>query len=337
MTFKVLVQPSGHEFEVEEGESILDAALRHGFAFPYGCRSGLCGSCRGKLLAGEVNYPDGVPEKLSEEERAHGEAFFCKAVPSSDVTVEVREISAAKEIEVRTLPSRVARLERLNHDVMLVMLKLPSTDRLQFLAGQYVDFLLPGGKRRSFSLANAPHNDELLELHIRHIEGGRFTSEVFEKWKPKDIVRIEGPLGSFYLRDESDKPIIMLAGGTGFAPLKGMVEHSIELGSPRPIHLYWGARAREDLYMHALAEEWARSLPNFQYTPVLSEPAAEDHWTGRRGYVHEAVMADYPDLSGYEVYASGPPAMVYAGRDAFVTRGLDSEDYYSDAFEFARD
>ncbi|HEB57768.1 MAG TPA: CDP-6-deoxy-delta-3,4-glucoseen reductase [Gammaproteobacteria bacterium] len=337
MTVKVLVQPSGHEFEVEGDETILDAALRHGFAFPYGCRSGLCGSCRGKVLAGEITYPEGVPEKLSDEERAAGEAFFCKAVPVSDVTVEVREISAAKEIEVRTLPCRVAKLERLNHDVMLVMLKLPATDRMQFLAGQYVDFLLPGGKRRSFSLANAPHNDELLELHIRHIDGGRFTSEVFDKWKVRDIVRIEGPLGSFYLRDESDKPIIMLAGGTGFAPLKGMVEHSIERGSERPIHLYWGVRAREDLYMHELAEEWARTLPNFRYTPVLSEPKPEDEWWGRTGYVHEVVMADYADLSGYEVYASGPPAMVYAGRDAFVTRGLASDDYYSDAFEFAND
>ncbi len=336
MSFTVQIEPSGHSFTVEEGESVLDAALRQGFAFPYGCRNGACGSCKGKVLAGEVEYLT-PPPALHDEDPERGIAVFCQARPRGDLRIEVREIGAAKDIPVKTLPCRIAGLEQLNHDVMGVKLKLPVTERLQFLAGQYIDLLLRDGRRRSFSLANAPHDDAFLQLHVRRIEGGRFSEHLFTKAKEKDLLRIEGPLGSFFLREDSQRPMILVAGGTGFAPIKGMIEHAIAEGIERPIHLYWGARARRDLYRDELAATWAAAHENIRYTPVLSQPLAADDWRGRTGYVHEAVLEDFQDLSGFDVYASGPPPMVYAGRDAFATRGLDLEHYYSDAFEYAAD
>lgn len=336
MSFTVRIEPSGHEFTVEEGESVLDAALRQGFAFPYGCRNGACGSCKGKVLAGEVEYLT-PPPALHEDDPENDIAVFCQARPRSDLQIEVREIGAAKDIPVKTLPCRIAGLERLNHDVMGVKLKLPVTERLQFLAGQYIDVLLRDGRRRSFSLANAPHDDAFLQLHVRRVGGGHFSEHLFTKAKEKDLLRIEGPLGSFFLREDSERPMILVAGGTGFAPVKGMIEHAIAEGIQRPIHLYWGARARRDLYLDELAAGWAAAHPNISYTPVLSQALPEDEWQGRSGYVHEAVVADFPDLSGFEVYASGPPPMVYAGRDAFTACGLDPEHYYSDAFEYAAD
>jgi len=218
-----------------------------------------------------------------------------------------------------------------------VELKLPATERMQFLAGQYVDFLLPDGRRRSFSIANAPHHDEVIELHIRHIDGGRFTSEVFDNLKLKSIMRIEGPLGSFFLREDSDRPVILMAGGTGFGPIKGIIEHALAANITRPIHIYWGVRAKQDLYMHEVARAWAEQYKHIHYTPVLSDPKDEDNWQGRTGYVHDAICADFADLSNYEIYGSGPPAMIHAGTDAFAKQGLNLDYYYSDAFEFAKD
>ncbi len=336
MRFSILVEPSGHRFEAEENETLLDAALRQGVALPYGCRNGACGSCVAKVVRGEIRYPEGQPAAVTAEEAALGMAALCQARAASDLVIESREVGSAAEIEVRILPSRIESMARLNHDVMLLRLKLPATERLQFLAGQYIDILLRDGRRRSFSLANAPHDDAFLELHIRHIEGGEFTSEVFDKMKVKDILRIEGPHGGFYLREESDRPIIFMAGGTGFAPVKAMIEHALASGMSRPMHLYWGARAREDLYMHDLAAGWAARYPHIQYTPVLAEPQAGDDWQGAIGFVHQAILADYPDLSGHEIYAAGPPAMVYAGKDVFPAHGLMLEHYFSDAFEYQR-
>ncbi len=338
MSHKVTIEPSGHEFVVETGENILDAALRQGFAFPYGCRGGACGSCKGKVVEGEVAYPGGeLPMGLSEVDASVGMALFCRAEPVSDLVLEMREISAAKDIPVKILPCRVQKMERLAADVMRLYLKLPMTERLQFLAGQYLDILLGDGRRRSFSLANAPHDDALLELHIRRIENGHFTNFVFEEMQEKALLRMEGPLGSFFFREESDRPIVMMAGGTGFAPLKGMLEHAFSEGVKRPIHLYWGARDRASLYLAELPEQWAAEHDNFTFVPVLSEPAAEDAWQGRTGLVHEAVLQDFADLSGFDVYASGPPAMVDAGRREFGARGMEETHFYSDAFTFAED
>ncbi len=337
MTCKVRIETSGHEFIVQDGESVLDAALRQGLSLPYSCRGGTCGACKGKVVAGEVDYPQGTPPALSAVEQATGMALFCQARPRGDLEIEVREPGAAADMQVKRLPARVAKKDFLAPDVVRLCLKLPAAERLQFLAGQYIDFILADGRRRSFSLANAPHDDEFLELHLRHVEKGEFTEQVFERMKVKDMVRIEGPHGEFYLREDSPRPLIFVAGGTGFAPIKGIIEHAFAAAVTRPMRLYWGARAKVDLYLDELPRQWAQQQANFSYTPVLSSPAAEDQWRERTGYVHEAVIADQPDLSGYDVYAAGPPAMVRAARDAFVAQGLPEAQFYSDPFEFAPD
>ena len=335
MSYSVTIEPSGHHFNVEADETILDAGLRQGHALPYGCRDGACGACLGKLISGQVTYPDGQPIALTETDEAQGMAIFCQAHAQSDLLIESHEVDEAKDIPIKTLPCKVIKHKKLNHDVMQLMLKLPETDRLQFLAGQYIDFLLEDGRHRSFSLANAPHVDDALELHIRHIDNGSFTGDVFDKMKVNDIMRIEGPYGQFFLREDSEQPIIFMAGGTGFAPVKGIIEHALAAGIKRPMHIYWGARTKEDLYMHELAQSWATDYEHISYIPVLSQPEADDAF--RTGYVHEAILADFPDLSGYEIYASGPPVMVYAGRDAFAAQGLNLDHYFSDAFEYNKD
>ncbi len=333
MSFKITVEPSGHIFSVNDDETVLDAALRHGLSFPYGCRNGGCGACKGKVVAGEVSYPAGRPGCLSDTEEAIGQVVLCQARPQEDLVLEVHEIGKAEEVPVRRYPTKVVELEPLCADVMRLRLKLPESERMLFLAGQYVDILLPDGRRRSFSLANAPHDDALIELHVRRVEGGEFTGYVFEQMKVGDIVQIEGPYGDFYLREESPRPLLFVAGGTGFAPLKGMIEHALQEGVERPMSLYWGTRSRADQYLAELAEGWrARGV---DYIPVLSEPEAGD--AGRSGFVHQAVVADLADLGGYDVYVSGPPAMVEAAREAFMQHGLPRGQFYFDSFEFAAD
>jgi len=318
-----------------EGETILAAALRSGRNFPYGCRNGACGSCKGKLISGKIQYGEIPLTGITEKEREAGFALFCQARPVSDLVIEVREVIGAGDLVIRKLPCRVTKIENLSHDVMRLFLKLPATEHLQFLAGQYIDILLQNDKRRSFSLANAPHDDEFLELHIRHYDGGLFSEFAFHKMHEKTLLRIEGPLGTFFFREESDRPIIMVAGGTGFAPIKSIIEHILANNLERTIHFYWGARGRQDLYLHGLAERWANENEAIHYIPVLSGPHKEDQWQGRTGFVHEAVLNDFPDLSGYEVYTCGPPPMVRAVQNTFAERGLAQDYIYSDSFEFA--
>jgi len=337
MSLKITIQPSGHTFEMEADEKILDAALHYGYAFPYGCRDGACTSCAGKILAGEVHYPEEWPLGLSEEDHEKGLALFCQAQPLSDLEIEVKEIGAAKNITVKTLPTRIIKMEKLSQDVMMLHLKLPASERLQFLAGQYIEILLTDGRARSFSLANSPSHDEFLELHIREVPGGDFTERVFHDMKVKDLLRIKGPLGSFFLRDESDRPIIIMAGGTGFAPAKGMIEQALEINLKQPITLYWGARAVTDLYQRDLIEKWAQEHAHINFIPVLSEPAEEDKWQGRTGFVHEAVAEDFDDLSAYDVYMCGPPPMIKAAKKTFTLKGIDQEHLFYDSFEYSAD
>ncbi len=338
MTYKITVQPSGHQFENEEDETILDAALRQGFAFAYGCRAGSCGACKGKVLEGNFHYDgDQEPLALSEYDKKNNACIFCQAIPDTDLTLEVKEISAAKDIVVKTLPTRVVKMEKLAPDVMRLYLKLPMIERMQFLAGQYLDILLKDGRRRSFSIANAPHDDEFLELHIRKIEGGMFTSFVFDEMQEKALLRIEGPLGTFFYREESDKPLIFMAGGTGFAPIKGILEHVFAEKIKRPIYFYWGARDKTSLYLSELVQSWESQYSNFNYIPVLSEPKADDNWQGRTGWVHQAVADDFADLSPYQIYASGPPEMIDAAQSAFASQGLDMDNYFFDAFTFSEE
>ncbi len=333
MSFKVCTEPGNHAFAVEPGETILAAALRQGIGLPYGCRNGQCGACAAILMAGDLAYPEGKTEAL--EGRPAGTCLPCLAVPLSDLTLRVPEVRSATQVEARLLPCRLERKAQLNHDVMGLWLKLPEGQRLQFFAGQYLDFILADGRKRAFSIANAPHDDDLIELHVRHVPGGAFTEHVFHGLAEKTILRIQAPLGTFMLDEESQRDMLFVGGGTGFAPLKGMIEHAMHRDIRRPMHLYWGARSRRDLYLPELPERWARDWPGFTYTPVLSEP--DPDWTGRTGFVHEALGADYPDLRGFDIYLSGPPVMVEAGRMACEARGATMDHMFSDAFTYARD
>ncbi len=337
MSHDVLIQSSEHRFTVYAGETVLQAALRQGIALPYSCRNGGCGSCTGDIIEGQVSYAGARPAALSAEDAARGKALLCQALAASDLVIRSREIATATDIPVRTMPCRVQEKTLLSHDVMQLKLKLPATERLQFLAGQYLEILLKDGRRRSFSIANAPHDDEYLELHIRLVVDGEFTDYVFNDMPDRALLRIEGPLGNFFLREESSRPIIMMAGGTGIAPLKGMIEHALHSRLERPMHLFWGVRSKRDLYLHAQIQTWTASQPLLRYTPVLSAPLAEDDWQGESGLVTDSVCRHYPDMQGHEVYMSGPPAMIAAARDGFRACGAEEDHLYSDAFEFAAD
>ena len=335
MSFTVTLAPSGRSFQVEMHESVLDAALRDGIALPYGCRNGTCSACRAKIVNGEIVYRDDGPKALRVEEAEKGWGLLCQAIPTTNLDVEIDEISAAAGANIRTVPCRVVEKVIVAYDVVVLRLKLPEAERLQYLPGQYVDVLMRDGRRRSFSLANAPGADDLLSLHIRHVPNGAYSSYVFEHLKEKALLRIRGPLGGFFLREDSTRALIFLAGGTGFAPIKSIIEAALARNDERPINLYWGVRSKRDLYMHELASGWADSHENFRYIPVLSEPRPEDDWQGRSGFVHQAVLDDFTDLSAYEVYSSGPPVMIDAAWESFPGRGLEPEHHFSDAFEFA--
>lgn len=338
MTFKVTIQNTGHEFTANAGECVLDAATTAGLMLPYGCRDGACGSCKGKLISGEVDYGHYAEKALSADEKAKGHVLFCQAKPLTDVVIEAREVRKAGDIPLRKLPARVAKLERVADDVIIVSLKLPANERLQFLAGQYIDILLRDGSRRSFSLGNAPHDEELLQLHIRQVAGGSFTGHVFTQMKERDILRFEGPLGSFFLREESDKPIVLVASGTGFAPIKSLVEDALHKGVKRPMVIYWGGRRPRDLYMHALVQQWADTHVHIKYVPVISDALPEDNWAGRSGFVHRAVMQDLPDLSGHQVYACGVPIMVDSAKKDFTEScKLPENEFFCDSFTTAAD
>ena len=333
MTFQITVQPSGHQFSCEEDETILTAAMRAGVGLPYGCKNGACSSCKGKVLSGEVTHKPHQERALSKDEEAQGGSLFCCAIPHSDVVIEAREVAGSDDYPIRKMPSRVATLEKVASDVVVMTLQLPANETLKFRAGQYIEFMLRDGKRRSYSLASPPEQGQPLALHIRHLPGGLFTDQVFSTMKEKDILRFEGPMGTFFVREDSDKPMLLLASGTGFAPIKAIVEHLRAKGSTRQMTLYWGGRRPQDIYMDALCRDWAAKLPNFKYVPVLSNLLPEDHWAGRTGFVHQAVMADLPDLSGYQVYACGAPVMVESAKADFVAQcGLPEQEFYADAF-----
>lgn len=343
-TYHIRIERSGREFTVEEGESVLAGALRQGVVLPYSCRSGSCGTCKGRIISGNVDYGVYEEKALSAGERAAGKVLLCQARPLSDLVIEAREIAAPADIEIKTLPCRVIKMDRVAHDVMVLSLKLPQNERFRFLAGQYIDMLLRDGGRRSFSLANPPRQDNVLEIHVRRVPDGKFTNFVFGELKEKDLLRFRGPLGTFFLRTDetapatpqsADQPILLIAGGTGFAPIKSIVEDALGRAVQPAMHFYWGARSRRDLYMHELALRWQQEQPQFRYTPVLSEPRPEDAWEGRTGWVHEATLLDHPDLRGREVYASGPPPMIEAIRATFLARGLAESSLYYDSFEFA--
>ena len=341
MSFQITVQPSGRSFTATSDETLLAAGLRAGVGLPYGCKDGACGSCKCKKLSGEVTHGTHQSKALSADEEAAGFVLTCCAQAHSDVVLESRQVVDVGAFPIKKMPVRVLSLEKKSSDVMVVKLQLPATEAVQYHAGQYVDFLLRDGDRRSYSMANAPHTltqgQAAIELHIRHMPGGKFTEHVFGAMKEKEIQRVEGPQGSFFLREDSDKPIVLLASGTGFAPIKAILEHMQHRGIQRPATLYWGGRRPADLYL----DDWVRAqlavMPSLRYVPVVSDALPEDGWTGRTGFVHLAVLQDLPDLSAHQVYACGAPVVVDAARRDYVAAGLPSEEFFADAFTTAAD
>jgi CDP-4-dehydro-6-deoxyglucose reductase len=348
MTFTITVQPSGRAFTNPPDETILTAGIRAGIGLPYGCKDGACGSCKCRKLDGTVTHGPHQDKALSAAEEAAGYVLTCCATPASDVVLESRQVTQAGAFPIRKMPARVAALERLSPDVMRVMLQLPANDVVQFHAGQYVEFILKDGARRSYSMANAPHTlmqpvpggstlAPMVELHIRHMPGGLFTDHVFGAMKEKEIQRVEGPYGSFHLREDSGKPMILLASGTGFAPLKAIIEHLRHKGITRPATLYWGGRRPADLYLDAWVREQLAAMPSLRYVPVVSDALPEDGWSGRTGFVHRAVLQDQPDLSAFQVYACGAPIVVDSARRDYTAAGLPEEEFFADAFTSAAD
>ncbi len=331
--FSVSVQPSGRSFSVEPGETLLAGGIRQGVGLPYGCKDGACGSCKCKKISGTVVHGNHQDKALSAAEEAAGMVLTCCATATSDLVLESRQVSLEGALPVRKMPARISNMARKSPDVMQLQLQLPASESFQYRAGQYLDVLLRDGARRSYSMANAPHTGPALELHVRHMPGGRFTDLVFGSMKERDIVRIEGPMGSFYLREDSAKPVVLLASGTGFAPIKALIEHMQERQITRPATLFWGGRRPHDLYM----DDWVRAqcavMPTLSYVPVVSDALPEDGWQGRTGFVHQAVLEDIPDLSGYQVYACGAPVVVEsAQRDFSDLAGLDEAEFFADAF-----
>jgi CDP-4-dehydro-6-deoxyglucose reductase len=341
MSITVTLQPSGRSFSVGRDEAILAAAIRQGIGLPYGCRDGACGSCKCKLLEGRVIHGEHQLHALSVAEEEAGYTLTCCAAPQTDVVLEARTVVGAGDMPVRKMPARVISIDKPASDVAIVKLQLPASEALRYHAGQYIDIILRDGVRRSYSMANAPHTQgdkPWIELHIRHLPGGVFSEQVFGTLKAKDILRLEGPFGSFFLREESPKPIVLLASGTGYAPIKALIEQLRFKGSDRPVTLYWGCRTRADLYLHEAVLEVAAQMRTLRYVPVLSEALASDDWSGRTGFVHQAVMADISDLSGHQVYACGAPVMVEsAQRDFTESCGLPADEFYADAFYSAAD
>jgi len=336
---RVTLLPSQQVLSVEDGETILDAALRAGLNLPHSCKGGHCASCRARLIDGRVIYPSGRPLGLSEQDEQSGHALLCQAhAASPDLIVEVRQVqSAAAETQVRSLPCRIETMVQLAPDVMAVFLRLPAVEPFDFMAGQYLDIMLPQNRRRSFSIASPPRAAGLIELHIRRVAGGEFTQQLFDGMKEKTLLRVEGPLGQFWFRESSPRPAILIGGGTGYAPLRAMLKHLLSRGDRRPLHLYWGGQTRADLYEHGSIRQLTVEHPNLSFTPVLSNAAPADGWSGRTGWVHNAALEDHADLKGFDVYASGPPAMVEAIRREFVARGLPEEQLFFDSFDYAPD
>ena len=335
MSNTITVMPSSTQFPIEDNETILDAALRANVILPYGCKDGACGSCKAKYICGDIDI--GMNNAMTPDDYQKGMLITCKTTVTSDTTIEAMIADAA--FPVKKMPSRILELKRATDDVMVLQLQLPANDDFKFRPGQYIDVILRDGSHRSYSMACAPRlAEKTLELHIRHMVGGVFTDQLFSATKERDILRLEGPHGTFYRNDKSDAPMIRMASGTGFAPIKAIIEDMQAQGIARPIHLYWGGRVPKDLYLNELAEQWAREIPNFKYTPVVSDALPEHNWAGRTGFVHLAIAEDYADLSGHEVYACGAPIVVRSAHDLYTTaHGLPETAFHSDAFLSAKD
>jgi CDP-4-dehydro-6-deoxyglucose reductase len=335
VSFSVTILPSGRQFAMQRDETVLSAAIHDNVGLPYGCKDGACGSCKCRLIEGRVIHGIHQSKALTDDEEAAGWMLTCCATPQTDLVIESRQVVSAGDFPILKMPTRVTSLLLAAPDVMVMQLQLPTNNTFGYRAGQYIEFILKDGSRRSYSMANALTATPAtrMELHLRHMPGGKFTDHVFGAMKEKEILRVEGPYGTFFLREDTDKPIVLLASGTGFAPIKAIIEHMRHKGIARPTVMYWGCRSQSDLYLHDWMLGAAAELPWLSYVPVLSEPKASDAWTGRTGLVHHAVMDDLPDLSGHEVYACGAPVMVQVAQRDFVgLHRLPAECFFADAF-----
>lgn len=336
MSFTITNQRNQSQFEARTDETILDAALRDNRIYPYGCRSGTCGACKSILVSGEVDYGEYQDFALNDADKADGKLLLCQAVPLDDVTIDVEEVLTGQGIQIKMLPCRVNKIDKLANDVVRLYLGLPKTQEFNFIAGQYIDIILKDGQRRSFSIGNLPDaaKQEGIEIHVRHVPGGHFTPRVFQSLKERDLLRFEGPFGTCFLQTEPEKPIIMIAGGTGFSPIKGLIEQAMEKDPQYQIHLFRGARDEQDLYLDQLVKKWQQQYPGLNYTPVVSEPNNQS-WSGATGFVHQTVAASFASFANFDVYASGPPIMVDAVRTALLEKGMKEENYRFDSFDFA--
>jgi CDP-4-dehydro-6-deoxyglucose reductase len=332
MSFHISIQPSGQTYEVAPGQTILDGALDQGFMLKHSCREGTCGSCKGKVLSGEVDHAGSPLEALSQAERDQGLALFCCAKPRSELVIDAPEVTQVRGISVQQIAGRVASIEKVSDDVAILRLMLPPEHSFNYLPGQYVQVLLKNGQRRSYSMATSVLRDNQLEWHVRHMPNGTFSGHVFTALKPRELLRLEGPFGGFFLRD-TDSPMVFLASGTGFAPIQALLEQLQQVNNRRPVYLYWGGRKRSDLYRHAELLALEKQLSWLRYTPVLSDPEPDCDWNGATGFVHKQVMKEFSSLRGFEVYACGAPIVVDSARADYVRElGLDSERFYADAF-----
>lgn len=321
MAYTIQVAGSEISFPCDEATTLLDAAQAAGYELPYSCRNGVCGNCRGQIRSGEVSAPPA----------GDGYLMFCQTRPRSDLVIVPRGISRVDPSARKVVQAKVYRVTPAADDVSLLQLRFPAGVKVKFKAGQYLDVLLEDGSRRSFSMANPPQSSDGALLHIRRLPGGKFSDGVLGTLVAGDVVRVELPFGDFYLREDSPTPMVLVASGTGFAPIKSMLEDMFRRGVKREAVLYWGGRREKDLYAMDLPQKWAAQHPWLRFVPVLSEPEAG--WTGRTGFVHRAVMEDLPDLSGYQVYACGVTAMIEAARADFTARcGLPPDAFFCDAF-----
>jgi len=335
MSFLITLVGEDVQFNCKAKQTILDAALENAITLSYGCKSGLCGSCKGSIISGQIEYPDGQPDGINEGEVEANEALFCKAVPLSNLSVEVKILEPELDLEIKKLPVKVKKIEHLSEDVIQLILQLPSVESFNFKAGQWIYFLLKDGKKRAFSIANKVNDKNELELQIRHALGGVFTDFVFDKLIPGALLQIEGPHGTFYYHQD-ENPLLLVAGGTGFAPIKGIIEEILEIDPQQKIHLFWGSRTKKDLYMEQLIQNWVQDN-GINYTPVLSEPDIKDEWTGETGFVHQAVLQDYPHLSNFSIYMAGPPQMIQSCKESFINAGLKQDNLYYDSFDYSTD
>ena len=329
-TYKIKIQSSGLEFHVKPSQTILEGAIASGITLPYGCQDGACGSCKGKVISGKYFLNEYQSSALTDSDIKAGNTLYCKSMAQEDLVIEPNIPEVYDQYSPKVLPVKVESLTRLNHDVMQMFLKLPAKETFRFKAGQYIEFIMGDGSRRAFSMANAPL-DSMIELHLRLIEGGKFTSFVFNEMKEKSIHRIEGPIGQFYLRD-SEKPIIFIAGGTGFAPIKSIIEDMIANKNKRKIYLYRGVRSEKDFYMNELVNDWIKKLEGLTYIPVVEDGLSED---ARSGYVHHAVLEDFKNLNDIQVYCCGAPGLVENAFKDLTKSGLPDEQFFADAFTFA--